>query len=306
MMGFLRLGVECAVLNDDGHLLLSRRGDLNVWNLPGGRVDAGERLEQAAVREVREETGVIVQIERAVGLYYLSGWKRLNVAYAGWSLGGELLPQTLETTANTFFDPDQLPDMPWNITALDALAETRHQPRIIETSPDEMRRVKTQLRWRWAKNLLKGRPEPRFPQFDVQAVGLVWDDMHQRVVTLPGEYGRVLPRVRCDGSLAPWIQLTEKIREQTSLKTCFRWVGLWQDTTEDSIEFVFAATLEESELMGEAEWSAARNAALHGLDAVYAERVQPHYQRESVWSLDDRAANREMFTLINGQVSYPK
>jgi ADP-ribose pyrophosphatase YjhB (NUDIX family) len=70
----LRLGVVCAVVDDEGRLLLSQRGDLGVWGLPGGRLDAGERLDAAAAREVLEETGVVVKVERAVGLYYLAGW----------------------------------------------------------------------------------------------------------------------------------------------------------------------------------------------------------------------------------------
>ena len=64
----LRLGVMCAVIDDSGCLLLSQRGDLNTWNLPGGRLDPGETLEEAAVREVEEETGISAETERAVAL----------------------------------------------------------------------------------------------------------------------------------------------------------------------------------------------------------------------------------------------
>ena len=59
-MSFLRLGVQCVVIDDEERVLLSQRGDLNVWNLPGGRVDWRESLEAAAAREVREETGIVV------------------------------------------------------------------------------------------------------------------------------------------------------------------------------------------------------------------------------------------------------
>lgn len=60
-----------AVVHDDaGRLLLIRRGHAphaGSWSLPGGRVEAGETLEQAVEREVREETGLRVRAGAAVG-----------------------------------------------------------------------------------------------------------------------------------------------------------------------------------------------------------------------------------------------
>lgn len=48
----------------DGHVLLVRRAnppDENCWAFPGGKIDAGERIEAATVRELREETGVLAE-----------------------------------------------------------------------------------------------------------------------------------------------------------------------------------------------------------------------------------------------------
>jgi len=50
-----------AIAVDDGRLLLIRRGNppgLGLWSVPGGRVEAGETLQEAVVRELLEETGV--------------------------------------------------------------------------------------------------------------------------------------------------------------------------------------------------------------------------------------------------------
>lgn len=59
-----------AVALRDEHLLLIRRGSppgLGQWSLPGGRVDLGETMAEAVVREVREETGLDVICDALVG-----------------------------------------------------------------------------------------------------------------------------------------------------------------------------------------------------------------------------------------------
>jgi len=61
--------VNVAVTNDAGQLLLIRRSDNANWALPGGAVDIGESLAQAAVRETREETGVDCEITGLSGIY---------------------------------------------------------------------------------------------------------------------------------------------------------------------------------------------------------------------------------------------
>lgn len=301
MMAVLRLGVQCAVLDDDDRLLLSRRGDLNSWTLPGGRLDLNETLESAAAREVAEETGLIVQIERAVGLYYLAGWSRLNVLYAGWPLGGELRERTAETRANQYFAAGELPAMPWAVIAHDALAEMRPLPRILETAPAERRRVRARLRLRWLKNLLTGHPEPRFPAFIVSAVGLIWETEQLRLLTLPAAHGCRLPRVICDGRRAPWRQLCQLVEPLISAEVVFHWVGLWHDVARGQIEFVFAATAEEGALPDAAEWSLARTAALDERDMAYVERVRSTYARDPVWTIQHNPEAHHGSPLVLGE-----
>ncbi|MDQ7036164.1 MAG: NUDIX domain-containing protein [Anaerolineae bacterium] len=99
----MRLGTRVAVINEKNEILLSKRGDFGTWALPGGRVDSGELIHESAAREVREETGLEVKIERAVGLYYQQGRSRTNVLYRAKPIGGELLSKTDETLANQYF-----------------------------------------------------------------------------------------------------------------------------------------------------------------------------------------------------------
>ena len=61
--------VNVAVINDAGELLLIRRSDNGNWALPGGGVDLGESLTQAAVRETREETGIDCEVTGLSGIY---------------------------------------------------------------------------------------------------------------------------------------------------------------------------------------------------------------------------------------------
>ena len=61
--------VNVAVADDVGEVLLIRRSDNDNWALPGGAIDIGESLAQAAFRETREETGVDCEITGLVGIY---------------------------------------------------------------------------------------------------------------------------------------------------------------------------------------------------------------------------------------------
>lgn len=61
--------VTVVVRNPAGDILLQKRADNQLWALPGGVVDIGETVSQTALREVKEETGLDVQVTRLVGIY---------------------------------------------------------------------------------------------------------------------------------------------------------------------------------------------------------------------------------------------
>jgi 8-oxo-dGTP diphosphatase len=110
----------------DGDVALVRRGmnpGRGLWVFPGGYVDAGENVEDAARREVWEETGLQVRLECLVGVYSRSGEDIVLVVYGGVVTGGDLSFGDEEVDAQWFSlnalpPPDQMAF--WStITALD-------------------------------------------------------------------------------------------------------------------------------------------------------------------------------------------
>lgn len=67
-----KLSAKVIIRNGDGHCLLLRRssqskGNAGKWDLPGGKVDDGETFDAALLREVREETGLEIRLDRVAG-----------------------------------------------------------------------------------------------------------------------------------------------------------------------------------------------------------------------------------------------
>lgn len=63
------IGAFAIIENDCQEILLCYRNDLQLWNLPGGGLDDGEAPWEGVVREVAEETGLNVSVERLIGIY---------------------------------------------------------------------------------------------------------------------------------------------------------------------------------------------------------------------------------------------
>jgi len=117
-----RLGVATNgfIRNDSGRILLQRRADIDFWSMPGGNVEIGESLEQGVAREVYEETGLEVRVERLIGVYsgpesypfmrYPDGYTvhYITHVFACDYLSGALRIST-ESTNIDYFPADDLP-----------------------------------------------------------------------------------------------------------------------------------------------------------------------------------------------------
>ncbi|WP_410632167.1 NUDIX hydrolase [Amycolatopsis sp. cmx-4-83] len=65
----IAVAVSAFIQDDEGRILMIRRTDNDLYSIPGGQLELGETLAEAAVREVREETGVECEVTEVIGLY---------------------------------------------------------------------------------------------------------------------------------------------------------------------------------------------------------------------------------------------
>jgi 8-oxo-dGTP pyrophosphatase MutT (NUDIX family) len=111
------VAVTAAVRNQSGELLMIERTDNGLWALPGGALDLGESVVEAARREVREETGIDVKISGLSGIYsdprhviaYDDGEVRqeFSLCFHAKPVGGNLRPSS-ESHAARWISPDSL------------------------------------------------------------------------------------------------------------------------------------------------------------------------------------------------------
>jgi len=108
------LMVDVVVPSEEGQILLIRRGTdpyEGYWALPGGFVEVGETVENAAIREAEEETGLKVEIERLVGVYSDPDrdprGHNVSCAFLAHAREGELSAAT-DAAETSFLDPSEV------------------------------------------------------------------------------------------------------------------------------------------------------------------------------------------------------
>ena len=116
----VRLGVAAFVQDVHNWVLLEKRSDCGWWGLPGGRLEVGESVSETAVREVKEETGLDIEVVCLIGIYSdpherivtysdtQHGVQLIDIVVEGKILSGQLTCSD-ESVELRFFPPNQLP-----------------------------------------------------------------------------------------------------------------------------------------------------------------------------------------------------
>ena len=137
--------VTIITFDDQARVLLARHADAGVWVAPGGSIDPHESPADAAVREMWEETGLVVEPIRLLGVY---GGPEFQVTYSNGDevsylmvvfecrvVGGSMRPDRVETLELGYFSQADLSKLtlpPWAKVVLpDAFtghAKTRFKP----------------------------------------------------------------------------------------------------------------------------------------------------------------------------------
>ena len=129
-----KLGVSASVWRDGKVLLVQRaKPPVGIWAFPGGHVEPGERLEEAAARELFEETGMTAQFRGLLGLYDVirrneAGLVSVHYVIASYlGVAGPEEPKAAsDAAAVTWADPDRLAGFSLAPNMAEAIATARN------------------------------------------------------------------------------------------------------------------------------------------------------------------------------------
>jgi 8-oxo-dGTP diphosphatase len=123
------VAVGAIVFDDQGRVLLVERGRppaAGLWSVPGGKLEGAETLAQAVAREVREETGLLVEVGALACVVERIGDDHHFVIldYLARVIGGELAAAT-DARAARFVGPGELDTLPLTEGLADVIARAR-------------------------------------------------------------------------------------------------------------------------------------------------------------------------------------
>jgi ADP-ribose pyrophosphatase YjhB (NUDIX family) len=123
------VAVAAIVLDEHGRVLLVERGrppGVGQWTVPGGKLEGAETLAQGVAREVREETGLLVEVGALACVVERIGddYHFVILDYLARVIGGTLAAAS-DVRAARFVGPDELATLPLTDGLVDVLARAR-------------------------------------------------------------------------------------------------------------------------------------------------------------------------------------
>jgi len=119
-MPLLQCGASVILINEKGEILLQKRRDNGCWGLHGGSVEPDEAVEDAAGRELYEETGLAAARLELFGVFSGPGLRyeypngdivsNVDIVYLCREYSGSLKPNLSEVSELRFFRPDEIPE----------------------------------------------------------------------------------------------------------------------------------------------------------------------------------------------------
>ena len=126
------VSVAAAVVRTDGRILAIRRRDNGNWEPPGGILDLDETIEEGVTREVSEETGLLVEIDRLTGIYKNMTHGIIALVFRCHVVNGTPRP-TAEASEAAWLTPEDVRERmnpAFAIRLLDALDDHAHGPTV--------------------------------------------------------------------------------------------------------------------------------------------------------------------------------
>lgn len=114
---YIGVGSTAVVVNNESKILMVKRTDNGLWSLPGGYMSLGENAAQAVIREVGEEAGLEIEVERLMGILSpVQAWQYPNgdctqgvvAIFRAHPLGNEIRPDLIESSQVSWMAPIEL------------------------------------------------------------------------------------------------------------------------------------------------------------------------------------------------------
>ncbi len=107
------------IVNEKDEVLLQKRSDNSLWGLPGGLMELDESIAECAIREVKEETNLDIELTHFIGVFNnpMMRWRKVDearviaFAFAARVIGGELRINDSESLGFGYFSRDRLPQI---------------------------------------------------------------------------------------------------------------------------------------------------------------------------------------------------